>query len=111
MDYIKYISTPASTTEASPLVTKLTLTKGRLSGGFLWFPYGPAGTLHFLARKGARQILPSNPGDNFRADDAVIPLSLGIDLSEPPYVIDLVTRNDSASYAHVLTIGLFIDPF
>jgi hypothetical protein len=77
----------------------------------LYFPYGPSGTLHFLARIGIHQILPFNTGENFRLDNAVIRFSMGIDLAEPPYSIDLVTWNDSASYAHALTVCFFLDPF
>jgi hypothetical protein len=110
VDFTKYISTPANTTEAAPLITRLKLTKGRLTGGFVYFPYGPAGTLHFLARIGIHQILPFNTGENFRLDDAVIPFNLGINLIHPPFSIDLVTWNDSSTYAHALTVGFYLDP-
>ncbi|MBU2118761.1 MAG: hypothetical protein KJ954_14330 [Alphaproteobacteria bacterium] len=111
MDYSKYISTPATTTEAAPLITRLLLTEGRLVGGFLYFPYGPAGVLHFLARIKNQQILPYNAAENFRLDDCVVNFSLGIDLNEPPWVVDLVTWNDSTSLAHVLTVCFFLDQF
>ena len=108
MDFLQYISTPALTLESNPLVTKLRLTHGRLIGGYLHFPYGPAATLHFLARIGNHQILPFNTGQNYRLDDAVMPFTLGIDLTEPPYIIDLITWNDSTSYAHALTMAFSI---
>ena len=110
MDFVKYISTPKETAEANPLVTKLKLTKGRLTGGFLYFPYGPAGTLHFMALIGIHQILPFNTGENFRLDDAVVHFSLGIDLAEPPFVIDLITWNDSTTFDHACTVCFFLDP-
>ena len=111
MDFTKYISTPAGTTEANPLVTPLKLTKGRLIGGFLYFPSGPAGVLHFLARIGIHQILPFNTGENFRLDDAVFRFSLGIDLADQPHVIDLITWNDSITLPHVLTVNFELDPY
>lgn len=111
MDFSKYISTPKDTTEAAPQITKLQLSEGRLTGGFLYFPYGPAGVLHFLARLKNQQILPCNSGQNFRGDDCVMPFRLGIDLNEPPWIVDLVTWNDSTSYAHVLTVCFFLEPF
>lgn len=110
MDFAKYISTPAGTAETAPLITTLKLTKGRLTGGFLYFPSGPAGVLHFLARIGIHQILPFNSGENYRLDDVVIRFSLGIDLADPPYTVDLVTWNTSALYAHVLTVNFELDP-
>lgn len=110
MDYVQYISTPANTTAGSPLITKVRLTRGRLTGGAVFFPSGPAGKLHFLARIGIRQIVPFNTGQNLRLDNAVFPLTIGIDLDEPPFEIDLVTWNDSTDYAHALTVCLSLQP-
>ncbi len=110
MDILQYISTPANTLEADPLTTVIKLTRGRLAGGSIYFPSGPAGKLHFLARLGVHQIIPFNTGQNLRLDDAVFPLSLGIDLLEPPYELDCITWNDSTLYAHVLTIVLNLEP-
>ena len=111
MDFVKYISTPKDTTEAAPLVTKLKLTRGRLTGGQIYFPSGPAGTLHFLAKIGTHQILPFNTGENFRLDDALMSFTLGIKLGEQPFIIDLVTWNDSTQYAHVCTVSFSLVPF
>lgn len=111
MDFLKYISTPVGKTEALPLVTRLKLTKGRLKGGLLYFPSGPAGNLHFLARKGIHQLLPFNTGENFRLDDCVFSFTLGIDLVEPPYEIELVTWNDSILYTHALSVCFYLEPF
>jgi hypothetical protein len=110
MDILQYISTPKETTEADPLLTTIKLTRGRLSGGSIYFPPGPAGKLHFLARIGVHQIIPFNASQNIRLDDCVLPLSIGIDLLEPPYELDCVTWNDSTLYAHVLTLVLHLEP-
>ena len=110
MDFTRYISTPKNTTEADPLSTAFNLTRGRLTGGFLYFPSGPAGNLHFLAKIGAHQILPFNTGENYRLDDCVVPFSLGIDLLEPPFSISCITWNDSTLYSHALTVCFFLDP-
>ena len=110
MDFVEYISTPADTTEAEPLVTTLKLTRGRLTGGAVYFPAGPAGTLHVLFRIAGHQICPFNRGQNLRLNDCVFPLSIGIDILEPPYQVDIVTWNDSTLYAHALTISLQLQP-
>ena len=111
MDYITYISTPYTNKEANPLITTLTLSKGRLTGGFLYFPRGPSGYLHFIARIGVHQILPYNIDQNYRLNGCVVPLHLDIDFFSPPFLIDLVTWNDSTEYAHVMTVGIFLDPY
>ena len=91
MDIVQYISTPKNTTESDPLVTTIKLTKGRLTGGSIYFPSGPAGKLHFLARMGVHQVIPFNTGQNLRLDDCVFPFSLGFDLTEPPFHLDCET--------------------
>lgn len=110
MDFLKYISTPVGRDASNPLTTQLTLTRGRLTAGFLYFPSGPAGLLHFYASIGVHQILPFNTGENFRLDDCVIPFTLGIDLIEPPFHVNFVTWNDSTLYAHVLTVCFSLEP-
>jgi hypothetical protein len=110
MDILQYISTPKETLEATPLITTIKLTKGRLTGGALYFPSGPAGKLHFIARMGVHQIIPFNAGQNLRLDDCVFPFSLGFDLLEPPFELDCETWNDSTLYDHTLTLVLNIEP-
>ena len=110
MDFVKYISTAVGKDVSNPLTTTLKLTRGRLTGGFLFFPSGPAGVLHFYARIGIHQILPFNTGENFRLDDCVIPFTLGIDLIEPPFQVECITWNDSTLYPHVLTVCFSLEP-
>jgi len=110
MDFSLYISTPKENKEGSPKVSSLRLTRGRLTGGFLFFPPGPAGVLHFQARIGPHQILPFTPGESYQLDNCVIPFSLGIDLLEPPFSIDCITWNESTSWPHCLTVCFFLAP-
>ena len=110
MDILQYISTPKETSEANPLTTTIKLTRGRLTGGSIYFPSGPAGKLHFIARIGLHQIIPFNTGQNIALDDCVIPLSIGIDLLEPPFELNCETWNESILYAHVLTLVLYLEP-
>ena len=111
MDFTLYISTPVGKTQAAPKTTSFPLTQGRLTGGLLFFPPGPAGTLHLIAKIGEHQIIPFNTGQNYRLDNCTIPLNIDIDLTQPPYTLDVITWNDSTSYAHALTLTLFLDPF
>lgn len=110
MDILQYINTPKNTLEADPLQTVIKLTKGRLTGGAIYFPSGPAGKLHFIARMGVHQVIPFNTGQNLRLNDCVFPFSLGFDLLEPPFELDCETWNDSTLYDHALTLVLNIEP-
>lgn len=110
MDIVQYINTPKNTLESAPLITTVKLTMGRLTGGSIYFPSGPAGKLHFIALVGLHQILPCNTGQNLRLDDCVFPFSLGFDLTEPPFELICETWNDSTLYDHALTLILNIEP-
>lgn len=111
MDYVCYINTPANTSESSPVKTTLKLSRGRLTGGFLFFPRGPSGYLHFSAYIATWKILPYNKEASYRLNGCVVPLHLDIDFFEPPFKIDCLTWNDSETYDHVLTVGFFLDPW
>lgn len=111
MDFIQYISTPATTLQAAPKKTTLPLTKGRITGGTLFFPPGPAGTLHLIAKIGEHQIIPYNTGEDYALNDCTLPLNIDIDISEPPYILDIITWNDSTTYSHALTLTIFVDPW
>jgi len=111
MDYVLYIDTPAGTDEASPKKTTLKLSRGRLTGGFLYFPRGPSGYLHFEAYVATWKILPFNKDETYRLNGCVVPIYLNIDFFEPPFLIDCFTWNDSKVYDHVLTVGFFLDPY
>jgi hypothetical protein len=108
MDFAKYISTPKETPEAAPIETDIQLTRGKIWGGFVYFPYGPAGVLHLQIYKGNEQIAPANRGDSYNLDDAVMPLSLDFDLDEPPFVLTARTWNTSTTYDHALNLALFL---
>lgn len=111
MDFIAYINTLTTDTEGSPKTTSIHLTSGRLTGGFLYFPRGPSGYLHFIAKIGTHQIVPYNVGQTYRLNGCVVPLHLDIDFFKPPFVIDCLTWNDSTEHDHVLTVGFFLDPW
>jgi len=110
VDFIRYISTPLGTAEADPTITTIKLTRGRLSGGFVFFPSGPAGNLHFQARIGAHQLIPFNKAESYHMDDCMVPLHLDIDLLTPPYIIDCLTWNTSILYDHAMTVGFYLTP-
>lgn len=110
MDFIKYISTPKNTEQAAPQITNVQLTRGKITGGWINFPSGPAGKLHFLAKIGSHQIAPFNTGENYALDDATVNFSIDVNILEPPYLVNCLTWNESTTYDHVLTVCFFVEP-
>lgn len=111
MDYVSKIDTETTYSEEGPKKTIIRMTRGLLKGGFLYYPSGAAGLLHCVVTRGPRQLLPANRGSSYALDDCVVPLDISTYLYQPPYDIEVLTWNDSTSYSHSLTIGLFLDPF
>lgn len=112
MDYAVKIDTAHSVyTRAAPKLTTLQMSRGRLAGGWIYFPSGPAGLLHLIILRAKFQITPVNQHQSYALDDVMVPLHLGIDLDQPPYQITILTWNDSTQYDHTLTLSLTLDPF
>lgn len=112
MDYVVRIKTAHSTyTHDAPLVTPLHLTRGRLVGGWVHFPPGPAGLLHLRVTRGIHQILPFNNGQDYALDDAVAPLLVNHLLDQPPFTLNIQTWNESTTIDHTLSVCLFLEPF
>jgi len=112
VDYIVPITTEHSVyTADAPKSTSLHVTKGKLVGGWVYFPSGPAGLLHLQIRHGKYQLFPANRDQSLALDDAVVPLFLNRHISQPPFELSLLTWNSSTKYNHTLTVALFLDPY
>jgi len=112
VNYAVKIDTPHSTfTEGSPKPTQLQLTKGILTDGVIYFPKGPAGTLHLVVKRALQQLLPANKDKNYALNDCVIPFSLNYPLDQPPYTLEIFTWNDSTTQPHTLTFSINLEPW
>lgn len=111
MDFIRYINTEHSTyTQSSPKQTILPVTKGRIVGGQIYFPSGPAGKLSVIVRKASHQIFPNDVGQAYRLDDCIVNLNGGIEILIPPFQLIIETWNTSTEFDHALTVCIFLDP-
>lgn len=112
MDYIAHITTEHSTyTRANPKRTVIKMSRGRVTEGWIFFPSGPAGTLHLILLRASHQIAPVDSDQSYALDDVLAPLRPGYDLHQPPYQVTVSTWNTSIEHNHTLTISLTLDPF
>jgi len=112
MDYIAHITTEHSIyTRAEPKRTVLKMSRGRVTEGWVYFPSGPAGTLHAVILRASLQIAPVDRDQSYALDDVIAPLRPAFDLHQPPFQVTVLTWNTSTQYDHVLTISLTLDPF
>jgi len=111
MDFLRSVLTEKNTyTASAPKKTIVKMTKGLITGGWLYFPTGPAGLLHLVVKKGNHQVYPIDAGNDYALNDCVIPLSGGLFLAEPPFQLTVCSWNTSTAYDHTLTLCLFLDP-
>lgn len=108
VDFSTSIVTPKNTTESAPLETRLTLSRGIINGGFIYFPSGPSALLHVQIYAGALQIAPVNRNASFSLDNCVMPLSIFYNLYDPPYQITMRTWNTSTTYDHFCAVTLWL---
>ncbi len=112
MDYSFQITTAHTVyTAAAPMRTVVKLSRGRLTGGWIYFPSGPAGLLHLTVLRATHQLAPFDPQQDYSLDNVIAPLSLGFDLDQPPYQVTVLTWNESTVYEHTLTVSLTLDPY
>lgn len=110
MFYSYAIPIPAGTTEASPLITELTLSKGILHRVEIEFPAGCRGLAHCQIKEaGLHQVYPTNPTGNFASDDYVIVLDDYYDIPSP-YLLRAFAWNDDDTYPHTLLIRIGVLP-
>lgn len=110
MDFIYSITTPQNTLEAAPLVTPVKLTRGKLVSGWIYFPSDALNNLYFIARIGSHQVTPFNPSSSITLSDCIAPLTFGIELKEPPFIVDLITWNISTTADYYLSVCFALEP-
>lgn len=100
------ISTPASTTKQSPQKTLLKLTRGIVYKFDVDFPAGSQGALHVVLKDGNSQVWPTNPEEDFAADDRLITFPEHHELLRGPYRLTAETWNESLNNAHIVIIRI-----
>jgi hypothetical protein len=108
MIYDFAITVPAGTTEASPLVSKLKLTKGIIHKFECEFPNGCAYTVFARVKRGLHQVWPVNPDGVLCSDGHVISFEEYLEVSARANEFQVVTYSPNANYDHVLRFRIGI---
>ncbi len=110
MIFVHTISTPASTTQTSPLETELSLGLGIIHRVDVGFPPGAQGFHHAAIDRDGRQLYPSNPQGNWAWDDLVQQFPTWFELEVEPFTVVARTWNDDDTFAHEVTLQFLILP-
>ena len=105
MYYQQEVTVPANTTEAACTRTTLKLTKGLITGVYIFLPPGSCGLLHFQAYDKGWTIVPFNPTEDIHGDNIDILLHYNYPLVEEPFEIVVRAWNDDDSYEHSYIMG------
>lgn len=106
MVYRKAITTPASTTEGSPLSTDFQVTKGLVYSVEVYFPSGSEGLLHLAIYDGSYQCWPSTHGDSFIGDDIYLKYDDLYIKDKEPFKFVIKSWNDDDTYEHKVIVGI-----
>lgn len=107
-DYNLTLTIPANTTKSDPAKEELTLTKGVLAGGQIFFPMGCRGLVHVTINDGNGQLYPANKDDSFHGDGVAFPLVGRYTIDVAPYKLTIKGWSPTTIYEHNPQITLHI---
>jgi len=105
-DYNFSITVPADTSKDSPIETELQLTRGVVTGGQIYFPYGCNNMVHLIICDANGQLYPANKQDTFNGNGVAIPLIGRYVLDSEPYRLIAKAWSPGTFYNHTLTLTL-----
>ncbi len=106
MIYTANITTPASTTKAAPLITRLKVTMGLVYRVEFYFPSGSAGLLGVCVSDGLYQAWPTSIGQYFVGDDATIAFEDMLHKEAAPFEFQIITYNLDTLYEHFVSVRI-----
>ena len=101
---------PKATPASDPAEALATLTRGKLRRIRVFFPPGPATTVHVAVRHNLHQLVPANYDGTLNYDDISIVTELDYDLIDPPYQLRMIGWSPDAIYQHRITFGFDLEP-
>lgn len=98
------VTTPANTTEASPLETSFALPQGTLVSIEVVIPAGHAGLTGIAIDYSGEHIFPWGRGTFLQGDDDVIAMTVGRDLGGSPVTIRTFNTDDTFDHDHLIRV-------
>src|SRR3990170_1257068 len=110
MIFTKKVTTLANTSQFSPQVTRLNLTRGVIDQWIIFFPVGHEGE-HFLQiKQGSRWLLPLNPSEGISVINQTLIIREFLIFDKEPLSVDVHTWNTDTVNSHDLFISINILP-
>lgn len=104
------IITPLNTPIDVPVRTVINITKGVITGWFVFFPRGHWGECRLRVKKGDHPLLPANGEGYIYGDGTVFKSKDFVHVKNPPYKLDVFTWNLDTINAHELLFIVTIVP-
>jgi hypothetical protein len=106
MIYTKTVNTPANTPQASPVSSRMKLTKGFIYKVEFDFPPGSGGLHHLIILDGGFQVWPSTIGEDFHPDGYCISFDDSYLMAVDPFELVAYTWSPGTSYAHEVQVRI-----
>ncbi len=104
MIYMSAVTTPANTQSSSPLLTRLSVTKGLIYKFQFYMPSGALGYHHLQVFDGSLQLWPSTTGESFVGDDLNVFFDDLYSKQVEPYELQIRTWNLDDTYTHTVSV-------
>jgi len=110
MNWIIEDTIPANTLEANARITRRGLPKGIITKVHIEFPWGCAGLAHLQIFRGASQIWPSDPDQDYARDRTPLIFEPLYEIKDEPTRWHLRTWNLDDTFQHRVTVYFTIVP-
>ena len=104
------VTISANTSEASPKVQILKLSKGVITGCCLKFPAGCNGMVKVRLFRHESQLVPLSRGEWVTGDDETVPTETYYELEETPAQLKLVGCSPGTQFDHTITVRITVLP-
>lgn len=108
MIYTKSIATPANTAKATPLVTRMRVTRGVVYQVDVMFPPGPSGLVGVRIFHEAEQVWPTDADEFFYGDNTLVTFQESRLFTIDPLQFSVKTFNLDTAFEHTVQVRIGI---
>lgn len=102
------VTTPANTTQNSPLITTIKVCKGIIHQFDVYFPPGAQGLHRIILRRAVHQLIPTSSAEYLAGEGAYITAKEHIDISDEPTELTIHSWNLDDTYQHTAFVRLYL---
>ena len=110
MEYEFALTVPAATAAATPFTSDLKLARGIIRKATVHFPAGSQYLVHVQVYSQSHQIYPLEEDRDLAYEDYTWETTVPYPLATEPYRLKVKAWSPSCDYAHVIRVGIHLEP-